>query len=335
MNDFRTVRGFEEVWRPPVRLRRVRPEAAGPSARPGDDVRARLSRLVRRAPEVVVKVTGRTRDLAHLRAHILYVSRDGELPALARGGGEVGGRAELLELAAGWAAVDLLDTRRRATTPMSVSVVLSMPRDTDPLRLRAAAAGFAQATFGEAHDYLLLLHTDAGHPHVHLTVRARGDGGDRLNPRKADLEAWRQRFALELRLRGIEAEATPRRARGVTRRSERSSLRKLRERFEAGAAAMPLRLRSAYVDAARHALGAFEAGPWERAADARRRQTQRLYLAQAKLLQASGEPDDRRLGAELERFVRDMPAPETRRLVLARALRRAATLGLERGGRER
>lgn len=46
-------------------------------------------------------------------------------------------------------------------------------------------------------------------------MRALGDHGERLNPRKADLEAWRQAFAQALRDRGVEAEATPRRARGV------------------------------------------------------------------------------------------------------------------------
>lgn len=37
--------------------------------------------------------------------------------------------------------------------------------------------------------------------------------GVRLNPRKADLQRWRERFAHELRERGVEAEATRRASR--------------------------------------------------------------------------------------------------------------------------
>jgi hypothetical protein len=69
---------------------------------------------------------------------------------------------------------------------------------------------------------------------VHLTVRALGDRGERSNPKKADLEAWRQAFAEQLRMRGIAAEARPRRARGTTRKAERTAIRELGERHRDG-----------------------------------------------------------------------------------------------------
>lgn len=78
------------------------------------------------------------------------------------------------------------------------------------------------------------LHTDTPRPHVHLAICSRGHTGERLNPKKADLELWRQTFAQALRDRGVEAEATPRRARGITRKAERTPLRKVRDRQEAG-----------------------------------------------------------------------------------------------------
>jgi hypothetical protein len=334
VKEFRTVRGFEEVWRPPSGARRVRLEAPGPSWWAGYDLRERLARLARGAPEVVVKVTGRTRDPVHLRSHLEYLTRNGQLVVLTRNGVEVCGRQEVRELAEGWSAVDLLDPRRRANSPMSVGVVLSMPRRTDPLRLTAAAAAFAEQAF-EGHDYVLVLHTDADHPHVHVAVRARGDDGRRLNPRKADLEAWRQMFAQALRDRGVDAEATPRRARGVTRKAERTPLRKIRERFEAGAGPLPARLRSALVDAAGAMGGGAGLEAWDRAIQARQQVVRRLYLAQARLLQASEDPGDRRLGRDVERFVREMPAPDSRRLVLARALRAAQERAAARQGMER
>lgn len=106
-----------------------------------------------------------------------------------------------------------------------------MPASTDPLKLRDAARAFASEVFAERHDHVFVLHTDASHPHVHLAVRSLGDDGQRLNPKTADLEAWRQVFARRLRERGVEAGAPPRRARGVTRKAERTPVRKLRERW--------------------------------------------------------------------------------------------------------
>lgn len=322
MSDFRTVPGFEDVWRPPVRPKRVRPDTVlGPAAA----VRSRLQRLVARTPEVMVKVTGRTRDGGHLAAHLHYITRHGGLAAEDRESLDVVGRQEVQELAEDWTAAARWDSRRRVNSPMSLSLVLSMPAQTDPLGLRDAARAFARETFAERFDYVMVLHTDTGHPHVHLSVRALGDDGARLNPRKADLEAWRQGFARCLRERGIAAEATPRRARGVTRKAERTPLRKLRERHERGEAPAGRVRRGAYQDAAKAAFGEGprETPPWEARILERQARVRRVYLAQAKLLQASAAAEDQALGRAVEAFVRGMPAPDTQRLALARALRDA------------
>src|SRR3546814_11847 len=44
------------------------------------DVRATLARVVRRAPEVLVKVTGRKKGAKHLAAHLDYIGRHGDIP---------------------------------------------------------------------------------------------------------------------------------------------------------------------------------------------------------------------------------------------------------------
>lgn len=323
MSDFRIAPGFEEAWRSPA-ARRKRPESVLAGAAAHREMRARLVRLVNRAPEVMVKVTGRTRSAAHLRAHLDYVSRKGELDLEGPEGWPVTGRAEVGELAADWGDMALADSRRRANTPFSVGLVLSMPAGTDPFAVRDAARGFAQAVFGGAFDYVFALHTDEPHPHVHIAVRALGLSGQRLNPKKADLDAWRQAFARELRARGVEAEATPRRARGVTRKAERTTLRKIRERAEVGGGAVGAVQRASLQAAARAAFGGeTEPMAWERQLAARQRQTRMLYLAQARLLQASADEADQALGRAVEAFVRAMPAPDSQRLALARALREA------------
>lgn len=321
MSDFRTIAGFEEVWRPPVHPRMRRPETVLQPGR-GDDVRARLRRVAARTPEVMVKVTGRTRDPAHLTAHLTYITRNGQLAAEGRDGLSIEGREEVLDVARAWAAEAMLDSRRRVNTPMSVAIILSMPAGTDSIRLRDAARAFASETFEDRFEYVLALHTDTAHPHAHLTVNALGAGGERLNPRKADLESWRQTFARCLRERGIAAEATPRRARGVTRKGERGAMRRLRERHEQGQGALGRVAAEKVRDAAQWAFGRRAgAGDWDRRIVERQARVRQTYLAQAKLLETSERADDRELGRSVEAFVRSMAPPDTERLALARALR--------------
>jgi hypothetical protein len=339
VSEFQTVRGFEDVWRPPARPRQIRPLTmlAPRGSNAGGDVRARLVRVVNRAPEVMVKVTGRTREAGQVRAHLDYISRNGALELEDRDGAIIDGRTAVKEVAEDWAAAAMLDSRRRVSTPFSHSVMLSMPAGTDTMAVRDAARAFAREVLAERFDYVFALHTDADHPHVHIAVRSLGEGGQRLNPKKADLEAWRQVFAQALRDRGVEAEATPRRARGVTRKPERASLRKIRERHEAGKAEPARVRRAAYQDAAKAAFGG-QSRPtsWETRLVARQGQVRALYLAQAQLLGQSPEPADRALAEKVEAFVRAMPVPDSQRLALARELR-AANAGRRHhpDGRER
>lgn len=322
MSEFTTLIGFEDIWRPPVRPIRRTPETVlSPQAR-AQRVRAKLVRLINRTPEVMVKVTGRTRDGAHLRAHLDYISRNGELDLEDRDGATISGRSAIKELAEDWSAVAEADRRRRASTPFSHSVMLSMPAGIDPLAVRDAARAFAQEEFGDRFDYVFGLHTDAPHPHVHLSIRSLGDSGERLNPKKGDLETWRQVFAQALRDRGVEAEATPRRARGVTRKAERGPIRRIRERQEAGQGPMARIRRNAYSEAAKAAFGGDrELKVWERATVTRQKFIRRILARQAEQLMRHGDDRDRRLASEVDAFLAVMPAPDSQRLALARALR--------------
>lgn len=319
MNDFRIPSGFEEALRPPVRTRRARLAQAvlrvGAAGEAGA-ARARLQRMVRRAPEVMVKITGRTRDGVHLHRHLDYITRNGKLFLEGPDGERLSGRAEVHALAEDWRA-ELLVAPQRRDAPVSLSIVLSMPAGTDEGRVHDAARAFAANLFADRHPYVFALHTDDRHPHVHLTVRALGRDGERLNPRKADLQLWRETFAAALRDRGVEAEATPRRARGVVRKAERTPVRKLRERFERGDGPMPKTLAGVLDSAARPPPAE---PPWETRLRQRQAAIRRTLVVEALRLQASKADDDRRLGQDLERFIRTLPPVLTRREIFARAL---------------
>ena len=142
----------------------------------------------------------------------------------------------IAERSAEWS--DSLEWRSRPTVS-SVSLIFSMPAGTDPEKvLGAVRAAIALAELSDNHDYVLALHTDTPRPHVHLTVQAEGLDRTRFNPRPVRLNRFRERFARELRARGVAAEATPRRARGQGIAGSSMALVKLRARLASGASRM-------------------------------------------------------------------------------------------------
>lgn len=331
MSTFKTVKGFQDALAAPHarRAKQERPvlKSGGRGGQKGGanavtasaQDKARLARVAAKAPEVMVKITGRTKDAGHLRAHLEYISRNGEIPLETRDGVYVPGREGVHDLADDWKADVESDPRHRANSPYSINVILSMPPGTHPRKLTEAVRDFASETFGARHDYVFAYHNDTKHPHVHLTIRPVGDDQQRLNPRKADLEQWRQTFAQKLRDRGVEAEATPRRARGQTLKGERLPVRKLKERGVPSTV-----LRQARIDAGAAAFGRdTELRPWEKASRGRQKDIRTTYLTEARALAASSVAADRELGEKVERFVRDMPQPDSLRLSLARELKAA------------
>ncbi|UFW92042.1 relaxase/mobilization nuclease domain-containing protein (plasmid) [Bradyrhizobium barranii] len=329
------------VWETPNRRpRRAEWDIPDPAA-PGrltPAMRAKLERIVRRAPEVMVKITGRTKDVAHLKSHPAYITRNGELDAETEQGATLAGRSGLKDLQQRWEDDARLDDKRRRDGSLSVNIILSMPAGTDAIAVKDSARAFAIETFGHNHDYVFVQHLDDKHPHVHLTVRSLGHDGKRLNPRKADLQAWRERFAGELRLRGIAAEATPRRTRGRVRKADRGAVLALRKRK-----ITPDVDRLAREEILREVRGGKATEqPWNARIRSRQDAIQRRYLDYAAELQRAGTARDDALARQIRQFVKDMPAIETRRQVLKRELsdladsrRRGAEHGVDADRRDR
>jgi hypothetical protein len=169
--------------------------------------------VVRRAPQVMVKVTGGGRGMAAISAHFRYISKSGRLPIEDDRGLEREGKEALRDLVEQWrlggSRIPEISKRREA-----FNIMLSMPAGTKAQIVRSAAREFAKAELAN-HRYVMVLHTHQANPHVHLSVRAEGRDGQRLNPRKEDLRRWRETFAERLRGWGIEAEASSQVTRGT------------------------------------------------------------------------------------------------------------------------
>jgi hypothetical protein len=179
-----------------------------------DVVRREVRLVVRRAPQVMVKVTGGGRGMAVIRAHMNYIDREGD-GLIDQSGERHQGREARREIARQWAR-EGTPIPERSDRREAFNIMWSMPAGTDSRKLLAAVQALAARQFA-GHKYVMALHTHQANPHVHLLVRAESDVGVRLNPRKADLHEWRMEFAAELRERGIAAAASRQAARGVVK----------------------------------------------------------------------------------------------------------------------
>ena len=179
-------------------------------------VRRKLQAMVRRAPQVVVKLVRAPKGMKGISNNLTYISRDGQLDIEDQDGQVIQGKEAVADLKAEWrdgGTPILADSTMRD----AFHLVFSMPTQTDPLSVQRAARDFAMREFS-GFQYAMVLHTfetdpdphPSPHPHVHLTVKAAGLDGIRLNPRKADLQRWREGFAEALREHGIEATTTSR-----------------------------------------------------------------------------------------------------------------------------
>jgi hypothetical protein len=210
------VQWGDRLFYPGNRVVKVQPQPrldSGSMRQRAAAIRKRIeATVVRRAPQVMVKVTGGGRGMQAIAAHFRYISKNGRLDIENEQGDTVRGKSAVHELADDWrfggSLIDDVGYRREA-----FNIMLSMPRGTDALIVQKAAREFAQNELAN-HKYVMVLHDHQANPHVHISVRAESMSGRRLNPRKADLHRWRETFAEKLRGYGVAAEATRQATRG-------------------------------------------------------------------------------------------------------------------------
>ena len=282
-----------------------------------------IRRTVRRAPEVVVKVLPRaSNDLKAVGKHLDYIGRNGELELETDDGERLSGRIgkALLD---DW-DLDIDDVRRQATLAATKGrkppklvhkLMFSMPPGTPPDKVLGAVRNFAREEFWGQHRYAFVLHTDEPHPHVHLVLKAVSEQGVRLNIKKATLRHWRSEFARNLRLLGVEANATERAVRGETRKAKKDGI------YRAS-----LRGDSTYVRAQGEAVAAellkanSHVEPGKRTLVETRRIIESGWRTLADNLAKVGHQD---LARDVQLFVERMPPPRTEKeLIAARLLER-------------
>jgi hypothetical protein len=179
-------------------------------------VRWKLQAMVRRSPQVIVKLVRAPKGMKGISNNLTYISRDGLLELEDQDGQVIRGNEAVADLKTEWRDGGM-PIAADSTMRDAFHLVLSMPTRTDLLSVQRAVRDFAEREFS-GFQYAMVLHTfetdpdphPSPHPHVHLTVKAAGLDGIRLNPRKPDLQRWREGFAEALREHGIEATTTSR-----------------------------------------------------------------------------------------------------------------------------
>jgi len=290
------VQWGERLFYPGIRIVKVppQPRLAGNLAGRAAAIRARIqATVVRRAPQVMVKVTGGGRGMKAIAAHFRYISKNGRLDIEDEHGDVSRGREAVREFVEDWrfggTLIEEVSDRREA-----FNIMLSMPRGTDPWCVQRAAREFAQTELAD-HKYVMVLHDHQANPHVHISVRAESKHGKRLHPKKADLHRWRETFAERLRGWGIDAEATRQATRGVSRN-------------------YPDLWRKRAAEEGRERKPRPERKPFT----ASRERAARAWADIASTLRVSTDPEDRSLAGDIERFVigrtlnRELPKEQTR-----------------------
>jgi hypothetical protein len=307
----------DRLFYPGNRVVKVKPQPrlSGDAARlRAAAIRKRIqATVVRRAPQVMVKVTGGGRGMKAIAAHFRYISKNGRLEIEDQRGETMRGKDTLRDLAEEWRLGGSLipDDAEAGHRREAFNIMLSMPRGTDPLTVQRAAREFARAELAD-HKYVMVLHDHQANPHVHISVRAESRHGKRLNPRKADLHRWRETFAEKLRGHGIEAEATRQATRGSRRNYD------------------PLWRLKARAD------GRLRSGPLVKACASAKPQRSDAVVAWqriGKALARSSNPADRALAGSIARFVAEICSvrllDEPRRGIDG-LVKTKTTIGLER-----
>jgi len=279
-----------------------------------------IALTVRRAPEVVVKVSGGARTLGGVQAHFAYIGREGELGVEFDHGTRVGGKGFEKELVADW-DLDLLAHRRqdersivgkRRSPKLVHNLIFSMPPGTSPQKVLAAVRRLAVIEFAFQHRYALVLHTDEAHPHVHLVVKAESEQGVRLNIHKATLRHWREQFATHLQELGVAANATERAVRGAIRTPKKDGIYRAAERGMSTHQMQAVRALAEYSPAS---LRRFVRGK-ETLQQTRRAVTAGWHAISQQL----EETGNHGLAAWINRFVEQMPPPTPDQVQAARRL---------------
>ena len=280
-----------------------------------------ITRTVWRTPEVMVKVVNKgSSSLAGVGGHVGYIGRQGAVELETDEGEVLQGPEVGKTLLEDW-NLDLIQQRNKINLSpnkpkqpprLVYKLIFSMPAGTPPEKVQVAVRNFAREEFALKHRYVMALHTDEPHPHVHLVFKARSEDGRRLYLRKANLRQWREGFASHLRALGVAANATPRYVRGESAPQKTDGIYRARARVES--THWQKRVKAVAQELVQGKLQV-ESGKGKLIRT--RQEARREWQAVSDALTRQGHPE---IAAQVKRYVEQMPKPLTEKEWIATKL---------------
>lgn len=306
----------------------------------------KASGIVNNLPESMVKIDKASKGIKcqkHMMAAADYISRHGMID-LEDENGEFLTHDELESRIEDWCKSQNTpyeeDGKKRAAEARRL--VISCPKGTDPEAVKKAVRELAKECFAnEDYRYLFAIHNrskempnEPDHPHVHLLIKAINSRGKRLNLRKEDLRYLRERFAVIAKKYGIDMNATTRAQRGHTQKSKTQERihQEDREWSKHLSPSHPYDLsRMNQID---DALNTGKDIP-ESVAKQKAVKTRENIIKNAneyiKELIASGNTENLKLAADLERYISNMSPVKTSQEELLRKIREFNQIQKEKG----
>ncbi|STX39282.1 relaxase/mobilization nuclease domain-containing protein [Legionella feeleii] len=177
--------------------------------------------------QAIVKVTSYGKGFDKVLNHLVYISRDFDLPLENQDKSLLQTRDDSIDLLSSWQSV-FFDNRKNARD--TVHLVFSAPPGTNRATFKQLTREFLSEEYEGEHDYLFVQHDDTEHPHIHSVICMRSIEGKKLDPRKKYLRELRQRYAKKCRENGILLASSRRFERGLLGKSTKSELVHMREK---------------------------------------------------------------------------------------------------------
>ena len=165
-----------------------------------------------RGKEVVIKITGNSKNFQKWKAHFSYVTRKGELEVVESELYKYQGKEELKQFQEFFndsgenipnESQNVKERREVLHFVFSMKEHEATPSD----KLLNAVLKTMKEKYPNNASYAVF-HADTDNPHIHCDLKISGIDGNRIDVRKKDLEQLRKNFAKNLNDLGIEAYAT-------------------------------------------------------------------------------------------------------------------------------
>lgn len=165
--------------------------------------------------EVVIKITGSSKNFGALKAHLKYITRNGEVEAKNVDFNSFLGKDDLQNLSNSFNENSKIPTQKELKDNALkeqrevLHFIFSMKdyEQTNTKKIREAAIKTINEIYPDNY-FVIAMHNDTDNPHCHLALKVRDKFGKRINPKKSDLAYMRLTFAKELRALNVKAKAT-------------------------------------------------------------------------------------------------------------------------------